>query len=101
MQRHSFWLRVTAILALGIAAADAEGNVLTENFDDGSLDPRLEIVTYPGFHVALANGRAEFSKDAGVPAFGTARINTQFRLTGDFDLEGASPPQYPNYLWLV
>ena len=84
---------VGSVLIVGVIVATArvaEAQVLVENFDEGSINPALWVVTVLGTgpQLAAANQQLEVTipQDAGGTDFG-AILASRFRLRGDFDVQ--------------
>ena len=73
---------LAAILISGQPAV-AVAATFVENFNDGVLDPSLNLHTDPGFSLALSAGKALVSKSSGV-GNGDLSIITDFTILGDF-----------------
>lgn len=84
LRRLSRQTVVAFALLVGLAHPAATVT-LTENFDDGVLDPSLVLAENPGFSASLTGGQLVVEKAEGT-GNGNVRLSTVFQVTGDFEV---------------
>ncbi|MEZ6059691.1 MAG: hypothetical protein R3C19_04950 [Planctomycetaceae bacterium] len=94
---------VVTVVALALFPTElALGDVVFVEDFSSSLSPSLVVDANSGWDLTVAGGRANTTKSAGIAGASGVRVNTSFRVTGDFEaFIGIEPQQTTSSVGLL